>query len=307
MEVLLWSAHERVGTMAFMAYGDRELVYEALEALPRGTVRRGEPLNSILGRQQAMEFMKDSLRLCRESYERKDSRILLVDRLRCQLLLRAQKRGGSAAEILVELATLAVEAALAARDALRAVTRPMPGLIARSYERVQRWEEKADERLNRIRKLNLKEPQPLLPVAAFVDDAMDALEDLSDLARVLEEHFPARSAPPEMVALLEEAMELALRAAQLFFRVLRHYRELLRGGIGEALFDAIDELKQTEQQGDRLKRSFRWRFLTVPAEPKLLLALQQVQDALEESINAMSRAGFLIHDLAYDAMERSHA
>ena len=43
------------------------------------------------------------------------------------------------------LASLSVEASLAFRDALRTITRPMPGLIARSHGRISGWEERADE------------------------------------------------------------------------------------------------------------------------------------------------------------------
>ncbi len=322
MEVLRWSSLERIGHLPFLSYGDEELIYEALEALPRGTVRLGEPLGEILGRKGALEFMKDVLRLSRESYDKKEPRILLVDRLRCLLRARAQRRGGSADEMLLELAGLAVEASLAFRDAVRAITRPVPGLIQRSYVRIAGWEERADDRLNRIRKLHLKDDQPLLPVAVKVDDALDALEDACDLARSISERSEARSPGGELVSMLEESAELALRSSQLFLRILHRYRELAGGGLGEPLFSAINELKQTEKKGDQLKRSFRWKFLSPPEgvgdgprppaggggdAPRgtlTLLALRELQGSVEEAINSLCRGGFLVHDLAYAAMER---
>jgi uncharacterized protein Yka (UPF0111/DUF47 family) len=307
MAVLKWSSLQRVGHMSFISYGDEELIYEVLEALPRGTVRLGEPLSEILGRKGSVEFMKDVLRLCRECYEKKEPRILLVDRLRCQLLARTQKRGGTADEMVLELASLSVEASLAFRDALRTITRPMPGLIGRSHGKISAWEERADDRLNRIRKLHLKEPQPLLPVAEKVDDALDALEDACDLARAVSEGFEPRSLPSELVAMLEEASELALASAQLFLRVFFRYRGLLRGGLGEPLFSMINELKQAEQRGDQIKRTFRWKFLASAEDAKVLLALRELGAALEETLNSLCRGGFLIHDLAYTAMEQRHA
>jgi uncharacterized protein Yka (UPF0111/DUF47 family) len=306
LEILVWAARERIGHMSFLSYGDEELIYEALEALPRGTVRRGEPLTSILGRKGAVEFVKDTLRLCGESYQRQEPRALLLDRLRVSLLARAQKRGRGADEMLLELAGLAVETALSFRDSIRGLTRPIPGLIERNYQRICQWEERADERLGRIRKLHLKEPQALLPVGDYVDDALDALEDAGNLALALEAHFDKRVLPAEMMAMLEEAAELTLRASQLFFRVLHRYRELVRGGIGEALFDEINFLKQTEVEGDKLKRAFRWKFLSMPGDSRVLVTLRELGDEIESALNALSRAGFLIHDLAYAAMERSH-
>ncbi len=313
MDVLRWSSLERIGHMPFITYGDEELIYEALEALPRGTVRLGEPLSEILGRKGSVEFMKEVLRLCRESYDRKEPRILLVDRLRCQLLARAQRRSGSADQMLVELASLAVEASLTFRDALRAMTRPVPGLIARCHTRIAAWEARADDRLNRIRKLNLKENQPLLPVSEKIDEALDALEDATDLARSVADRLPqphkdkdpseARSGT-EMVTMLEEAAEVALQSAQLFLRILYRYRELARGGLGEALFRAINDLKQAEQKGDDLKRTFRWKFLAAQGDVRLLLALREVGACIEEAINSLCRGGFLVHDLAYSAMEQ---
>ncbi|MBI4585106.1 MAG: hypothetical protein HY717_13930 [Planctomycetes bacterium] len=229
-DALLWAARERIGFMAFLNYGDEELIYEVLEALPRGTVRRGEPLSSILGKEGSIEFIKEALRISRETCDRQESRILLVDRLRCQLLMRAQKRTGRADDLLLEMASLGVEAGLTLRDALRALSRPNLGLITRSCERIQKWEERADDRLNRIRKLGIKDPQPLLAVAMYVDDAMDAMEDAADLARAFEEHYAGKAITPELLAMIEEGAELALRATQLFYKIIHHYRELVGGG-----------------------------------------------------------------------------
>lgn len=304
IEILLWAAKMRIGHMAFLSYGDEELIYEALEALPRGTIRLGEPFTAILGRKEAIEFLKETLKLSLESYERKEPRALLLDRLRVQLLGRAQRRGLRADEMLLELAGLAVECSLTFRDALRSVTRPSRGLIARSHERICRWEERADERLGRIRKVHLKEPQPLLPVGKCVDDALDALEDGGDLALRLEAHLDEGSVPTDLVRILERGAELTVQAAQLFYRIFDRYRALLRGGVPEALFDLINELKKTEQEGDRLKRELRWKFLSSQGDIRLLLTMTELGDKLEESLNALSRAGFLIHDLAYTAMER---
>jgi len=306
LKVLQWSSAERIGHMAFLSYGEEELIYETLEALPRGRVRLGEPLSSILGRKGSVEFMKDVLRLCRESYDRKEPRILLVDRLRCQLLARVQRRGGSAEEMALELASLSVETSLVFRDALRTMTRISPGLISRSHQRIIRWEERADDRLNRIRKLNLREPQPLLPVAEKIDDAMDALEDGCDLARAISGRFDAKALPAELVGMLEESAELALCSAQLFLRTVYQYRELVQGGIGEKLFNTIYRLKQAESRGDQIKRAFRWKFLEAPGDLKMLGALRELQELIEEAINSWCRGAFLIHDLAYTAMESRH-
>jgi uncharacterized protein Yka (UPF0111/DUF47 family) len=305
-EVLLWSARERIGHMPFLSYGDEEIVYESLEALPRGTVRLGEPLSSILGREGSLEFIRDALRLARESYDRREPRILLVDRLRCSLLARAQKLGGGADEMLLEVAGLTVEASLAFRDALRAVTRPLPGFISRSHERIARWEERADDRLNRIRKLHLKEPQPLLPVAELVDDTLDALEDACDLTRALSECFPPGSLPGELMAILEESAELNLQSSQLFLRIVHLYRRLVHGGIAEPLFSMINELKIAEQRGDEVKRLFRWKSLPSSIDHRMFQVLGELKDREEEAINALSRGGFRIHDLAYAAMENHH-
>lgn len=306
LEVLLWAAKNRVGHMAFLTYGDEELIYEALEALPRGTIRRGEPFNAILGRKGSVEFLQDALRLALESYERKEPRALLLDRLRCILFARVQRRGIGADEMLRELAGLAVEAALTFRDALRSVSRPVPGLIARSHRRICAWEETADERLNRIRKIHLKESQPLLPVGACVDDALDALEDAIDIAHAVESHGADGNLPAETVDLLERGAETAVRAAQLFYRILHRYRELVRGGTPERLFDLINELKQAEGAGDEIKRELRWKLLSSPGDPRVLVTLRELGEHVEEAINSLKRAGFLIHDLAYAAMERIH-
>jgi uncharacterized protein Yka (UPF0111/DUF47 family) len=205
-----------------------------------------------------------------------------------------------------ELAGLAVESALTFRDALRSVSRPVPGLIARSHERICAWEERADERLNRIRKIHLKDPQPLLPVGASVDDALDALEDAIDLSHAIEVHAVDGNPPAEMLRMLEQAAETVVQSAQLFYRILHRYRDLVRGGTPETLFDLINELKQAEQSGDRLKREFRWKVLSSRDDPRVLLTLRELGDQVEEAINALKRAGFLVHDLAYTAMERIH-
>ncbi len=304
LEVLLWAAKTRVGHMAFLNYGDEELIYEALEALPRGTIRRGEPFSAILGRKGAVEFLQDTLRLALESYERKEPRALLLDRLRCLLLARLQRRGLGPDEMLRELAGLAVEAALTFRDALRSVSRPVAGLIARSHARITSWEERADERLNRIRKIHLKEPQPLLPVGVCVDDALDALEDAIDIARAMEARGAEGTLPGGIFQIIERAAEVTLQAAQLFYRIFHRYRELVRGGTPEKLFDLINELKQAEQTGDQLKRDFRWKILSCDGDPRVLITLRELSERVEEAINSLKRAGYLIHDLAYTAMER---
>ncbi len=104
--------------------------------------------------------------------------------------------------------------------------------------------------------------------------------------------------------MLEEGAELALESAQLFLRVLYRYRELARGGLGEPLFRTIHALKQAEQRGDVLKRDFRWKFLAAPGDVRTLLALRELGEAIEETINSLCRGGFLVHDLAYAAMEQ---
>ena len=135
---------------------------------------------------------------------------------------------------------------------------------------------------------------------------MDSLEDAGDLAQVLSERLKGEKLPEEMVRLVEEQSELALESAQLFLRSLYRYRELLRGGLGEPLFASINELKQAEQRADVVKRSFRWKFLEAPGDAKAHMALRELHERIEEAINSLCRGGFLIHDLAYAAMEQRH-
>src|SRR5262249_3531841 len=120
-QVLRWAADKNVGHRGFLALGGDQLLFDALQYAGPGAVPVGEQLADVLGEDKVSEFLKFVLKTASEGLRAGRSAFLIRDEISAELrhyLATVQQGFLSLAS---QHASLIVELAMAARDAVLAI------------------------------------------------------------------------------------------------------------------------------------------------------------------------------------------
>jgi uncharacterized protein Yka (UPF0111/DUF47 family) len=288
VELLRWAAERDLGHMAFLALGGERLIFDALERLPRVAIHYGEQLHEVLGREQAIAFLRFVLERCSTGIRGGKSEFLIRDEVRAELVSHVATAQQCLLSAAAEHASLVVELAASLREGLQHFPGEAPGDLDRAAQRAAAWEHQADGLLEQARVLARRwsgaETVERLLVEA--DDAADHLEDVTFLLTLL----PGTSPRREELVLLAELADLTLAASREHLKAVECARSLQRGGSREDLQDfleAVDQVVILEHRSDDVNRRAKRSILTSSSDFRHLEILSDVRRHLEAATDVL--------------------
>ncbi len=306
VDVIRQAAQQDIGHRGFLELGGDHLVYAALDLAARVPLRYGEPLHQILGREKTMEYLSWVLRAASEGLRRGESRLLIQDRCRAELLRYFRTAQVELLERATAHATLLIDVALVLQTSVIAL-RSASGTdrVPRNAVRAKRWERDADLIVSEIRTLSSRTEDIgfFSDLITAQDDALDYLEEgcfystlLADAARY-----------PESLSGLEEMASLSVSAAREFIRALSAAQFTRSGSSREEMqefFSAANRVIAIEQECDDAYRRTERSLLQEVRKAGPLHACTQLSLAIEESTNALMKAVYVLHDNILEELRR---
>jgi hypothetical protein len=145
IRILEWAARNRVGHRGFLELGGAELVAGAVHHATPTRIGFGERLDSVLGRDAAVDFLKTVLRVSAEALLEGGSVRLARDRIEAELVRHLQRVDAALLAIVVRQAGLAREIAAGIAQFIAEEQARRPFDRAALAAQARRIEEKADK------------------------------------------------------------------------------------------------------------------------------------------------------------------
>jgi hypothetical protein len=152
ISLLKWSADRNIGHRGFLILGGEKLIYQAIEYAAKSAMHYGQPMHEVLGRDQAITYLRFVLEKSSTGLISGQSKQLLRDEIKTELLkyfhtayqslLNSAERH---AEIIYDIAHL-TQGGL-----LRASQGDSKEYIQKTADRCRQLEHNADEQLNEAR------------------------------------------------------------------------------------------------------------------------------------------------------------
>ncbi|HVN74424.1 MAG TPA: hypothetical protein VMT44_07525 [Methanoregula sp.] len=306
IEILTLAASEETGHVAFLELGGERLIYEALELASSIPLRYGEPLHSILGREQTMEYLRFVLRTASKGLLANTSRFLLQNEIRAELLRHFRTAHEGMMDLSEEHASFSIEIASIVLDSLWAVSdRSDPSIALQNAARAKEWEHRADDLVNRVRNLSrrIQNPQFFIELLTTADDVADYLEEAAFFITLI----PAGGNSRDIFLELRNLAELDLRGCRSFLKALIAAQEFHRTSQQEDMKDlltAVDEIFSIERLCDEsLRRTTRVIFAQCNDFRNFQLFLE-IARTLEEASNTLLKVAFHVRDNMIESMNR---
>lgn len=298
LALLKWAADCNHGHMAFLRAGGEQMVVEALAFAARAPLPPGARLDSILGREQAVEYMRFVLRACAEGLLVGRPEGLIQDEVRAELASYFHNTQQSLVDLAAEQAAFAIEIASGVRDCLlEARGEAAPARFARSAERAKVWEHQADELVNRARGTLGQSVRGdfFRSLIETADDIVDELEEAAFHLTLL----PHDDGDGALYGPLNALARLLVGGSQEYLRALETVRTLRRGGPREDMQDfleAIHRIMLVERQSDGAQRAVKQALARETADYRRLYAFSECARNLEAAADALMHAGLRLRD-----------
>lgn len=293
VEVLRWAADQHYGHRAFLQLGGERLVYEAVERASPSPIPYGQRLDEVLGREQAVAFLKAVLRITSDGLRQGRSERFIGDEIRAELAGRFETVEHGILAVAAEHAACVGRIAAAVREGL-APELDTSATAAASAEAASRWEREADELVDRGRTLARTSPgtQVYARLLGGADDAADGLEDAAFLLTLL--HLPAASRRP-----LEHLATLLASAAEAWGRCVAAASQVRRRNAPDGLqefLESVDRVAVLEDEADGAERALIAASFGGAEDARALQLVLLVAQALERAADALAHAALALRD-----------
>jgi uncharacterized protein Yka (UPF0111/DUF47 family) len=306
ISVLKWAADNDAGHLGYLSLGGEVTIYEALDLAAKAPLRYGEPLHRILGREKTTEYFIWVLRTASNGLIREQSVALIKDEIRAEMLRFFRSAHEGLRGLSEEHATYLVEVAEVVRDSLIHASRGKEtDFITRSARRAKRWESQADAIVSKIRTLSqrMEKEEYFIGLITASDDALDSLEEAAFFITLTAPHKGARPVIQRLTGLAE----LALRGSQELLKAIIASQYVQQGFTREEMQEfltAVDRVVGIEREADEELRTTVTTVLTTTTDPRELAVFMEIARNIEESTNALMKAGFIMRDTILAGVNR---
>ncbi len=291
--ILDWAAGHEVGHRGYLQVGGDALIMDLLETVSKATGGFHASLESAVGKDGAIDFLHDVLRIASEDLRNGRSAIAVRDRLRAELLARVASVTDRILEIALDHAALTLDLANLTRRSLLSANPADKDVVARA----KAWELEADRQVTHIRELcgDGKE-RAWGEIASAADDAADNFEDTAFRLQFLSPDLD-KDIHHELLRLSEHAVA----AVKEYVRLLSAMRNVHRGALRQdmrAFLERIEKLHDEEHATDEAERSVFSELMRSGVDAKTLNLVTAVAAGLEGAADSLLRTGRLIYDHA---------
>lgn len=293
IRVLQYAAAHRIGHRGFLELGGSELVGGAVHHATPTRIGFGERLDSALGRDAAVDFLKSVLRISTEALLEGTSIRLVRDRIEAELIGHLQRVDSAMLAIVIRQAGLAHEVASGISEFITARLRRRPLSGAALAERARRIEEKADQiALEARSEITRFDADPATErLVNLLENAIDELEQAAFVASLLAPETPAELLEP--LAELCAATITGTEAAAAGIAAAAEFPSTHRVDTEDAL-DAVARLIDAEHKGDSAERRVTAKILAGEFSFKTAMSVLELARALERATDRLAAFGHLM-------------
>ena len=312
IDVLREVAQLDAGHMAWLKAGGEQIIFAAMQAAGEGAFRIGDRLDTVLGAEDARDFLIEVLCLASKALLAGQPAALVADETR-MLLARRMHQRSSEFDLIDEHAAYCHALAQAVSDGLTHGVTATGGkgdhkdagkAARRLAERAKVWERKADHLVMQARDHAQRQRrwQPFARLLELSDDVADALEEAAFLMSLIaEDHRQGWNADVHQI--LQRLAQSVLSATQEHIKALAIARRLGAGSNSadsDAFLAATWNVLRSERECDELLRSARRTILAAIRDAASLMLANDLAMALELASDRLLVAGYALRDVAFD-------
>lgn len=290
--VLRWAAEHRHGHRAFLEMGGGDLVDGAVQRTADGHIAYGVRLDRALGRDQAVDFLEQVLRIAAEDLKAGRTDRLVRDAIDAELAGRLERSASSLLQGIVAQAGLARAIVAALEETI--VVHGGTSHGAETAAVAKRIEEKADRLALELRAAATRFGlgTEIAPVIDTVEQAIDELEEAAFFQSV----SPAAMGEDAMDVGLGRLCAAAVRSAEAVARMADAASCVPDGhriDVEDALA-ALADLVALEHEADELERTTIAAVLSSGASIERIFAVVECARRIEDATDYFARAGHLL-------------
>jgi uncharacterized protein Yka (UPF0111/DUF47 family) len=295
VRILEWAARNRVGHRGFLELGGSELVAAAVHHAASTRIGFGERLDSVLGREAAVDFLRSVLRAATETLLEGSSVRSARDRIEADLVRRLQRADAALLTIVIRQAGLAREIAAGIAEFLAELQALRPFDQAALAARARRIEEKADrialEARNEIARFNAD--AGIERLVNCIEEAIDDLEQAAFIASLIPSEVD-----PELLTPLAQLCAAALAGAEAAAMGIAAAAEIPEGQRVDSddALAAVRRLIEAEHEADAAERAVTVLVLRGDRDLKTALSVLEHARALERATDRLGRFGHLLRE-----------
>jgi uncharacterized protein Yka (UPF0111/DUF47 family) len=297
-ELLKWSADNDYGHMAFLRAGGEQMIFDSLTFVSRAPASFGARLDDVLGREAAVKFMRNVMRICAQGLMDGRSEELVRDEVRAELVSYFRSVQESVLDIAAEHGAFALEIASGIRDALLEAGDPAAGeAFARNARRAKAWEHRADELVNaaRAQARHSERAQSYRDLIEIADDVADELEEAAFHLALI----PRDAQGETLCAALRPLAGNCVESVQEYLKAVETARTLHRGSPREDTQDfleAIHRIMTLEHRSDEVHRAAKSLVPAQPGDFGRLFGYIECARNLETATDALMHAALRLRD-----------
>lgn len=300
--VLKWAADNDYGHRALLEVGGERALAEAVEYAAGSQLRYGQRLDDLISGRRAVAFLKEALRLASTGLRQRRSRRTIKDEIKASLRSFLEREQLGIFVMAADHGAIGYDLARAIVDTMaRMRTTPDPDRLARLCAKAADWERKADQLLNDARDDINRFGRPRL-LLSFIERCDDAIDELEEAAALLE-LVHLTQASPEAIGMLQSMAELALSSTREIVKTIECAASITRSDVRDDLdefMQALERLISIEHKADEVLRSVRRWLIERSVEPRQLIVLRDLAEALESATDAHVHSGQVLRAYLID-------
>lgn len=293
IEILTWAAQHDYGHRALIEVGEDRALIEAIEYAAGKKLRYGQRLDELISEENAVTFLKESMRLSSLGLQQRRSRRAIHDEIKTRLRRYFENERLKIFDTASAHVALGYDTAYLVREALeRLGTAQGESWITRAAARAVGYEARADSLLNEARD-DIKRFQRPASLLQFFDRSDDAVDELEEAAALIELLLLV-SIPSPLIAHLKELADLPLKGAQELVKCIECAASVTRSDIRDDLDEfltALEMLIAIEHEADAVLRDMRRTLILSDIDQRQLLLVRELTQTLETATDAQAHAG----------------
>jgi uncharacterized protein Yka (UPF0111/DUF47 family) len=293
VHILDWAARHRFGHRGFLELGGSELIASAVHHAAPTRIGFGERLDSALGRDAAIDFLKTVMRISAESLLQGGSVRLARDRIEADLIRHLQRVDTMLLAVVVRQAGLARQIAVGIAHLVSNQQAARPFDRAAMALQARRIEEKADRIAIEARAEIVRfDASPAIErLVNRMEDAIDELEQAAFVASLIPDEVASHVLKPlaELCAVAISGTEAAAAGTAAAADVPEGQRV-----DSENVLAAVSRLIEAEHNADAAERAVMEIILRGEFDLRTSLSVLELARSLERATDRLASFGHLL-------------
>lgn len=292
-DLLKWAAEHDIGHMGWLKAGGEQLIFDSMRFAFAGQASVGERLDSLLGEQRAVDFLRFTLTKTFGGLRQGRSPSLITDEIRTELASLVRSSEDALLDTAIEQAGLIVELADTVRSGLIAAQTGQPDNLLAMAKKAKKWETTADQELNSVR-------SPVIRGDHFMLNLMDAADNVADELEEAAFHLTlspkaSNTATESLLHLVEHVSDQSRELVKALAASRYAHRGSQRTDM-EDFLQAVHTITALEHASDLAEREVK-RALSLGSQTfSEIFGIAEAVRNLEGASDGLTHVAMLLHD-----------